>query len=254
MTALERLLAGEVWAFLLIFVRVGSVMMLVPGLGEQTIPARIRLTLGLLLAYVMLPLVHGTIPPNPDSPTGATVFILGEVGVGLLIGMALRLVLTAMNVAGSVIAIQSGLAFIQTIDPTQGSQGSLVANFLSLIGLVAIFAADLHVMPIAAIRDSYTLFPPGHWPEIQDMVQTVIDTVASSFKLGIQISAPFIVFGIVFNAALGVLARLIPQMQVTFITLPAQILVAFALLSLTLGTAVTLYLDYFTKRLQTFLM
>jgi flagellar biosynthetic protein FliR len=174
--------------------------------------------------------------------------------MGLLIGLALRLILTALNVAGTVIAIQSGLAFIQTIDPTQGAQGSLVANFLSLIGVVVIFAADLHVMPIAALRDSYTLFPPGHWPDMQDMVKTVIDTVSASFRLGMQIAAPFIVFGIVFNIALGVLARLIPQMQVTFITLPAQLLVAFALLSMTLGTAVTLYLDYFTKRLQTFLL
>lgn len=254
MGALQRLLSGEIWAFLLIFARAGSMMLLVPGLGEQTIPPRVKLTLGLLLSYLLLPLVHHALPENPQSPMDVIMVMGGEIAVGLLIGMALRLTLTALNVAGTVIAIQSGLAFIQTIDPTQGSQGSLVANFLSLVGLIAIFAADLHMMPIAAIRDSYVLFPPGQWPQIQDMVQTVIDTVASSFRLGIQIAAPFIVFGIVFNAALGVLARLIPQMQVTFITLPAQMLVAFALLSITLGTAIHLYLDYFTKRLQTFLL
>jgi len=253
LAAIERLLSGEVWAFLMVFFRVGAMMLLVPALGEQVIPQRIKLSLALVLSYLILPLAHG-LPRPPDSPIAASYFILGELGTGLMIGMALRMVLAAFNVAGSIIAIQSGLAFIQTIDPTQGAQGSLMANFLSLIGLIAIFAADLHVMPIAAIRDSYVLFPPGRWPEIQDMTQTIIDTVASSFRLGVQISAPFIVFGIIFNAALGVLARLIPQMQVTFITLPAQILVAFALLSLTLGTAVTLYLDYFTKRLQTFLL
>lgn len=254
MPVLQKLVQGEVWGFLFLLLRLGAIVMIMPGLGEQAVPQRIRLTLGLILTLVMLPILRGAVPPLPDNPSGLLVLIGAEVGTGVMMGLALRLILSSLNTAGSIIAIQSGLSFIQTIDPTQGTQGALVSNFLSLVGITAIFASDLYVLPIAALHDSYTIFPPGHWPAAGDMARTIIDTVAGSFRLGIQMSAPFIVFGIVFNTALGILARLIPQMQVTFITQPAQILVAFALLSILMGTLTTMFLNYFSQRMQTFLL
>ena len=254
MPMLQALVQGEVWGFLLIFLRLAAVIQLIPGIGEQAVPQRARLMLALILTLVMLPLLRQAIPAIPDNPAGLMALAGAEIGTGLLISLCLRLILSTLNTAGSLIAIQSGLAFIQTIDPTQGTQGSLVANFVSLVGLTAIFASDLYFLPIAAIHDSYTLFPPGHWPVPEDMLKTVLDTVAGSFRLGIQMAAPFIVFGIVFNTALGILARLIPAMQVSFIAQPAQIVLSFALLSILMGTITNMFLTYFGERLRTFLL
>jgi flagellar biosynthetic protein FliR len=251
---LQQIVQGEVWGFLFVFLRLGAFLQLMPGIGEQAVTIRARLLLALLITLILLPLVRAKVPAVPDNPAGLMLLIGGEAIVGIAMGLAMRMIMSALNLAGSLIAIESGLAFIQTVDPTQGTQGSLVASFLSLAGLTAILASDLYILPLKALHDSYTLFPPGQWPTTSDWMHIVVDTVAGSFRLGVQMAAPFIVFGVVFNVILGVLSRLVPQMQVTFITQPAQILLSFALLSMLMGMLLTMFLTYYGQRIGTFLL
>ena len=108
--------------------------------------------------------------------------------------------------------------------------------------MTLIFATDLHHLVIAALNDSYTLFQPGDVPLLGDIAALTTRTVASAFRIGIQLSAPFLVFGLLFNLGLGVLSRLMPQMQVFFVGMPLSILVGFLILLLVVGAMMATFL------------
>jgi len=231
-------------AFLLIFARTGTMVMLMPGLGEQMISARLRLTIALMLAAVLWPLHRGDYHIEPGALAPAIVMLIEEIIIGAVLGMTARLTISALEVAGSVIAQQLGLGFVTAVDPTQGEQGMIIGNFLTLLGITLFFATDMHHLVIAALNDSYTLFEPGELPSTGDAAALITKIVAGAFRVGIQLSAPFIVFGLLFNIGLGVLARLMPQMQVYFVGLPLSILIGLLLFLLLLGAMMSFFLDY----------
>ena len=160
--------------------------------------------------------------------------------------MTARLTISALQVAGSVVAQQLGLGFVTAVDPTeQGQQGVIVGNFLTMLGVTLMFATDLHHLVIAALDDSYTLFQPGEVPLIGDVAALITRTVAGAFRIGVQLSAPFLVFGLLFNLGLGVLSRLMPQMQVFFVGMPLSIMVGLLILLLVVGAMMGTFLDSF---------
>ena len=231
-------------AFLLVFARVGTMLMLLPGFGEQSISSRIRLTMALILAALLLPLHRAAYHIDSGALGPTIVMLIEEILVGAILGLTARLTISALDVAGSVIAQQLGLGFVTAIDPTQGEQGALVGNFLSMLGLTLIFATNMHYLVIAALNDSYTVFAPGVLPSTGDVAALVTGTVAGAFRIGIQLAAPFLAFGLLFNIGLGVLSRLMPQMQVFFVALPLSILIGLLFLLLGLGAMMGFFLDY----------
>lgn len=240
------------FTYLLIFARVGTMLMLIPALGEQAIPARMRLSFALALTLVFFPLLQPTLGALPADFMGILVLMGHEIIVGLILGAITRLITMATQVAGAVIAYQSGLSFAQSADPTQGGvQGAVVGAFLSFLGIALIFATDLHHVAIAAIYESYRVFTPTTEFMWDDVARIVIDAVAGAFVVGVQMSAPFIVFGLVFNIGLGILSRLMPQLQVFFIAMPANILVGLILLALLLSMTMGWYLMHFEDQLAT---
>ena len=162
--------------------------------------------------------------------------------IGAVLGLSARLIISSLQIAGSVIAQQLGLGFVTAVDPTHGQQGVLVGNFLAMLGVTLIFATDLHHLVIAALDDSYKLFAPGEIPLLGDVAALTTRTVATAFRIGIQLSAPFLVFGLLFNLGLGILSRLMPQMQVFFVGLPLSILLGLLILMLVLGAMMTVFL------------
>jgi flagellar biosynthetic protein FliR len=240
------------YLFILIFARVGSILMLVPALGEQVIPARMRLSFALALSLVLYPLLTKYFPTLPTEIGGVVVLLFHEIAIGLILGTITRFVMMAAAVAGSVIAYQSGLSIAQSADPTQnGIQGAIIGAFLSLLGVALIFATDLHHVVLAAIYDSYMIFPPTAPLMFDDALRMALDAAASAFVIGVQMSAPFIVFGLVFSIGLGILARLMPQLQVFFIAMPANVMVGIVLLALLLAMMMGWYLTHFEDQLAT---
>jgi flagellar biosynthetic protein FliR len=228
--------------FILVFARIGTMVMLLPGLGELSVPPRVRLTIALVLAAVLVPLHRDAYQLDLKS-FGSMITVLGqELFIGAVLGLTARLTISALQVAGAVIAQQLGLGFVAAIDPSQGQQGLLVANFLTLLGITLIFAVDLHHMVIAALNDSYTLFRPGDVPILGDVAALITRTIANAFRVGIQLSAPFLVFGLLFNLGLGILSRLMPQMQVFFVGVPLSIMVGFLILMLAVSAMMGVFL------------
>ena len=232
-------------AFMLVFARIGTMFMLLPGLGEMSVPRRIRLTLALVLSAVLLPLHRTAYEVDISTTFGPILTLMAqEIFIGAVLGLTARLMISALQVAGFVIAQQLGLGFASAVDPTQGGQqGVLISNFLTMLGVTLIFATDLHHLIIAALNDSYRLFKPGEIPLIGDVAALTTQTIALAFKIGIQLSAPFLIFGLLFNLGLGVLSRLMPQMQVFFVGVPLSILIGLLILFLVLGAVMMVFLN-----------
>ena len=163
----------------------------------------------------------------------------------MVLGLTARLTISALQVAGSVVAQQLGLGFVTAVDPTQGQQGMIVGNFLD----AARRHADLRHRPASsgdrgAQRQLHAVSPGRGADRSATSPALITNTVAGAFRIGIQLSAPFLVFGLLFNLGLGVLSRLMPQMQVFFVGMPLSILVGFLILLLVLGAMMTTFLDY----------
>jgi flagellar biosynthetic protein FliR len=231
-------------AFLLVFARIGTMVMLLPGLGEMSVPVRVRLTIALLLAAIFLPLHRAAYTLDLTALGPVLLMLGGEMLIGAVLGLTARLTISALQVAGAVIAQQLGLGFVTAVDPTQGQQNVIVGNFLTVLGITLVFATDLHHLVIAALNDSYRLFQPGEAILTGDMASLMTRTVAGAFRIGIQLSAPFLVFGLLFNLGLGILSRLMPQMQVFFVGLPLSILLGFLILLLVVGVMMSTFTDF----------
>src|SRR6476620_8654125 len=231
-------------AFLLTFARVGAMVMLLPGVGELSVPSRVRLAIALVLTAILLPAHQKAYAVDLKTFGPVLVLLFQELTVGVVLGLTGRLAVSALQITGAVVAQQLGLGFVTAVDPTQNQQGVLVGNFLTLMGVALIFATDLHHLVIAAMNESYTIFQPGELPLMGDAAQHVTRIVATAFRIGIQLSAPFLVFGLLFNLGLGILSRLIPQMQVFFIGLPLSIILGLLLLLVVIGTMMCTFVDY----------
>ncbi len=251
---LAEILPLQVFAFFLVFVRIGAVIMFIPGFGEPFIPVRIRLAIALILTVSLGAVVADTLPPLPDTPIQLFIVIGGELVIGLLIGGSARLTMSALHVAGTVIAFLTSLGFALFLDPTQGTQAALIATFLNLLGLVLIFATNLHLVMIQAMFDSYLLFEPGTTIPVADFADLAVRLVSGAFRIGIQMAAPFIAYGLVFYVSLGILARLMPQFQIFFIAMPLQIMVGLSILAVVLPALMMWFLNYYEETITQFLV
>jgi flagellar biosynthetic protein FliR len=232
-------------AFMLVFARIGAMVMLLPGLGEVNIPVRVRLGIALALTLIILPLHRAAYHVDMQSITPLLVLMVHEIIIGVVLGATARVTLSALQVAGSIIAQQLGLGFATSVDPTQGQQGVLIGNFLTMLGIALLFATDTHYLVISALNDSYKIFAPGELMPSGDVAALATRAFAAAFKIGTQLAAPFLVFGLVFNIGLGVLARLMPQMQVYFVGVPLSIFAGFMIFAAVLTTMMGTYMDYF---------
>lgn len=249
-----ELTPNTIFVFTLILTRLGTMLMLLPAIGESMIPARTRLAVGFGMTAVIFPLVQDQFPVIPVGITALIVLLGGELIVGLFVGGTARLVMSTLQYAGAVIAFQTGLAFAQNYDPTQGVQAALLGSFLSVLGVTMVFSMDLHHLMIMAMHDSYELFRPGQLIPLGIALDLVIDIIAKSFVVSLQLSAPFIIFGLIFYIGLGVLSKLMPQVQVFFVAMPANIGIGLLLFFLMLSVMMFWFAEYFVEATAVFLV
>ena len=159
---LNEFLSLNVFVFSLILARVGTTFSLLPGFSAVYVNTRIRLALALAVSFLLVPVIGPSIPATPATPADMLGLMAGEVFVGAFLGTLARVLIGALQTAGTLIALFASIsnAFIQ--DPIAEQQSSTVAGFLAALGIVLIFATNLHHLMIRAMIDSYTLFEPGH--------------------------------------------------------------------------------------------
>jgi flagellar biosynthetic protein FliR len=244
--------AQQVFAAGLVFARLGAVIMLLPGLGETFIPARIRLSFALALSFMLFPLVLGNAPPLPASAGDLALAVIREVLIGVLIGGILRLFMSSLATAGEIVSLQTTLSFSQTANPMQAQPSTTLGTFLGMIGIVLVFATDLDHLFIAGIVRSFDLFPFGRDVPVADGAQLAIQTIGGSFALGVQLAAPVIVFSLVINIAIGLVGRVMPQFQVFFAATPLILLLGMSIFAMSLGVIGIVWIDRYRELAGTF--
>jgi len=250
---LQELLPAQIFLILLVFMRIGTAMLLLPGFGEPYVPPRARLFLALTISLIVTPIIADTLPAMPDSAANLFVLLAGEILIGAFFGTIARLFLSALTTAGMVMAYMSSMANALTNDPSAAQQGSIAGTFLVVVAVLMIFTLNLHYAMLAALVDSYKLFVPGEVPPVADFADMVTRVVAQTFLLSFQIAAPFVVMGLVFFLGVGILGRLMPQMQVFFVAMPLQIAAGLAVLALVLPAVMRWFIAAFQESLLPFI-
>jgi flagellar biosynthetic protein FliR len=236
----------------MVFSRLAAMVMTMPVVGEQAVPARIRLAFALVLTLTLTPVVMPVLPALPVELGDMALQVVREVFIGIMIGAVMRIFMSALAVAGEVISIQSTLSFAQTSAPGIIDSSTTLGTFLGLIGLILIFSTNLHHLFLGAMVNSYNIFPFGVSASINDSGQLAIRTLSDAFRMGIQLSAPVLVLALVFNVALGLAARIMPQFQVFFVASPLMVLLSLAILSLSLGMIGMVWVNGYGGLLKSF--
>jgi len=249
---LDTFLSGHVFGFVMIFARLGSAMMLMPGIGEAFVSTRARLFLALSTSFLMMEVLLPRLPAPPESIATLTGMIAYEVMIGIFFGTLLRLMVGVLETTGLVIGLQTGLSNASVFNPTLAAQSPLPSAFLSVAGIVLIFITGLDHLLFRALVGLYDFFPPNGNLMPGDMAQTVIQTVNKSFVLGIELAMPFFIIGLLMYVAVGVMQKLMPQVQLFLVLVPAQIYGGLTLMAVTAAGILTVWLKYFDSTIGAF--
>ena len=239
--------SAEVFAVLVVFVRIGTAIAFLPGFSAVYVPMRLRLLLAMLLSLLVTPTLQNVLPAMPHSPAALGLQLLGEATIGLFIGCMARITFAALQVAGSYVALLASFANSFVQDPIVDQQSSTIGGFFTTLGVVVLFAADLHHLMLRTLVDSYTVFLPQAGMPLADITAAIARAVADSFALGVQLSAPFVVVSLVYNVGMGMLGRLVPQLQVFFFGLPLQLGLQICVMMLTISGIMLVFLNQFGR-------
>jgi flagellar biosynthetic protein FliR len=219
------------FAFVLVLSRVGTAVMLLPGLGEAEAPAMVRAGFALALTLLVLPGVVPLVPNVPQDLAGAGM-VGAELLTGAVLGWLARLPALALSMAGAISSYLLGLSSVLQPDPALGGQSAALARLFGLAAPVLILATGLYALPLSALVGSYSVVGPGGTLPAGDAAELLVKVASDALGLAVQLSAPFLLAGFVWQIALGLLARLVPQLQVYSAAAPGQILGGLVLLSL----------------------
>lgn len=238
------------FGFGLITVRVGAALVVLPFFGSQYVSAPIRVAFAILISILIYPSMAGNFPPIPKTGLGIGLIFLSEAAIGAFFGFIARFLISTMHIVGSIISTQSSLASATLFDPNQGAQNSLEGNFLSLVAMTLLLTLDMHHLMLSALVQSYDVISPeGSFP-MQDMSMAIIQLMNHIFLIAFKLASPNIVVNLLLFIGGGILSRLMPAMQIFFVILPGQIMIAFIVLMLTFGTAMNWYANVVSETLQ----
>ena len=245
---MREILISEVFAAFMIFCRIGGCFMFLPGIGEAFISPRIRLLFALTLTFVLTPVLSPTIPKMPSGAIMLLITIGCEILIGTMYALLVSILFSCLEVAGTIIAFQTGLTAANIFNPAFAQQGSAVGTFLVLFGLVIIFASNFHHHLLGTLVDTYHTLPPGKLPPLDNMAELAVKVAQESFSLGAKLAAPFLLITTLYHLSVGLVNRLMPSLQLFFVALPGQLIIGFVVLTIVLGSIMYLFFDQFEEQ------
>ena len=226
------------FAFMLVLCRSAAAIMLLPALGESDPPAMLRAGLALAIAVLLVPVVAPSLPKQPAGFLPLAGMIAGEILAGGLLGWLARLIALALSSSGQLISLMIGQSSILQPDPLLGAQSAVIGRLFNQAVPVVIFTSGLYGMPLHALAESYAVLPAGGTLPPGDLTEIAVRAVSETFALALRLAAPFVLISLLWQAGLGLLARLVPQIQIYFTSLPGQILGGLLLLALLSGSII----------------
>ena len=179
---MQELLNLNLYHFLMVFLRLGSAVMLMPGFMSSYISPNIRLSTALALSLILMPAVIPHLSSSPNDTSVLISCIFHEITIGIFLGVVMQFIYSALNLAGSFAGQAIGFGNAQVFDPTTQNQSIVVESFLSIVALTVIFITDIHHLMISAIVDSYHLFPVNQDLPWGDFAKELTSLLNSSFE------------------------------------------------------------------------
>lgn len=237
---------GTVLVLFAIFCRIGACIMTLPGFSSARISTTIRFFLAFAVSLAMTPLLFDTIYPRVSGTAASLVgVIVSELLIGLMYGLVPRLYVLGLQFAGSAVSMAIGLNTPGAMDALEDSSENQMTNLISFGGLLVLFMLDFHHVVFRALVDSYAVMPLGGMPDSQKMLITLTDTLSQTFMLMLRLASPFLIFGLMFNFAVGLVNKLAPQVPVFYISTPYLLMGGLLLVYFTIAAMVMQFAQYF---------
>lgn len=249
---MTELLNLELYRYVLVFLRIGSAVMIMPGFMTNYVNMRYRLSVALALTFVLVPFLNDYLPAQPKHFLDFVQICLFEITIGIFFGILMQILFSALNLAGNFAGQAIGFSNAQIFDPTSMNQSVVIETFLSLLAIVVIFITDLHHLMLEAVVDSYRIFNVGAPLPVGDFSNFLSDTMNKSFIMGFKIGSPFIAFTIVFYVGMGLVSRLMPQLNIFFLSLPLQIYLGLGVFLITMPMMILWFMKYYEEGLEQF--
>jgi flagellar biosynthesis protein FliR len=229
----------EAQKFILVFFRIISVLWFIPLLSSRFVSAIFKAGLSLLIAFLLYKSVAIAVSIDVlNNPYSFLLLTLREVFIGITISFVARIIFSSINVAGDIMSLQTGFAFARFMDPFTMNQVSVLEQVKNLLAIMVFFAIDAHYIVFQAMSASFKELPIGTAALREPLLHYIINASARVFSLGFKIGAPVIVTLFLVDLAFGMLARMVPQVNIFIEGVPIKILIATIMLTLSLGVTV----------------
>ena len=219
-------------SFLFVFSRVVAIILFAPILGSAQVPPRFKVGLALVFSILIFPMVKTQPLPEPRGLFDLVIHLATDMAIGLAIAFTVRLIFTAVQVAGTVVDFQMGFGVVNVIDPQTQAQVSITAQFQNIIAVLIFLAADAHHFIIGAVVESFTLINPAQVDFSNVTPEFILRIFSSMFLTAIKIAAPIMAILFFLSVGLGLVARTVPQMNVFIVGFPLQIGVGLIMVAL----------------------
>lgn len=220
-------------AFLWPLARILGLISAAPLFGNRSVPARIKVALGVTLALIIAPTVPALPALEPMSASGLLILVQQFI-IGLAMGFAMRIVFSAVEMAGELTGLSMGLGFATFFDPMSRGHSSAISQFLSLLTILVFLASNMHLALLAALAESFSTLPISSSPAGALRFQQIANWGGQIFSAGVQLALPMLAALLVTNIALGILTRAAPQLNLFGIGFPVTIGVGFIMIALAL--------------------
>lgn len=230
-------LANLIFGPSLAFLRISSLVMVLPFMGMGVVPSMVRIGFAAALSAIVVPLIGAPMPPVPGSIVVLAFMILREVLIGLVLGWLTAAILMSLPVAGQIISYQMGLSSVLLPNSEVGANSTLLANAFSIILPALIFVSGIYLLPVMAIVRSFRTIPlsgaliSGNLPTAGLALSLASQVVTGEFLTAVHLVAPFLFIGLIWQAGLGLMAKASPNLQIFFVAAPVQLLGGMALLA-----------------------
>ena len=229
---MPQITAEQIETFIFILLRVSSIVVIMPILGNRTVPVRVKAGLSLVIAFLLFPFVQLHAPPLEILPLALR--MAGEIMIGVTIGLAGRLVFAGVQLAGQLAGFQMGFAIVNVFDPITSTQVSIIAQFQYLLAMLVFLAVDGHHLFLYAIAESYRIVPALGFHFSGELTQAMVEFSKDIFIIAIKTGAPVIAMLLMISIGFGLIARTVPQINILIVGFPLKIAVGLISIGLAL--------------------
>lgn len=237
---------GSLLALFAAFCRIGGCFMVLPGLSSARVSVRIRLFVAVSVSMAILPLMWEPIYAATRVSNGSYIMLIGsEIFVGVTLGLIARFITLGLQFAGAALSASIGFNAAPSGAILQNEAQGAITNLITFSAIVLLFIADFHHLIIETLVKSYQFMPIGEGFKTRMALVTLTDTLGATFMLMLRLASPFIVYGLIFNLAIGMVNKLAPQIPIYFISIPFILAGGLLLLFFGIANFLTIFLDGF---------